>query len=117
MYNSSLCESFFAANEWCRNYYPNRPLPVTEHVQRQRRSLLKRMAEPLFGKRFGEKAEVWCYRITQKHWEKKYKHKGADFFDLNIRSEHYISKYHPQGFQMKVLEKYNEKLRELGIAN
>ena len=117
MYNPALCESFFNANRWRHRFYPNKPDPGTAGLSKSKQPLFRRMAERLFAGSHGNRAEAFCRKITVKYWLKKYKGMDSERYALNFRSDSFVSKHHPQGFQFRVLDLYHGKLKEFGLLN
>ena len=51
--------------------------------------------------------------FTIKKWKRKFPHLNNSEFELNMRSKKNVSKHHPQGFQTKVLEAVNERMKAI----
>lgn len=117
VYQRSYCREFLSANQWYRSYYPNKKEPELKKIQRTSYHLFKPLGEWLLSGKFGNKLDSWCYRKTHAHWSSKYKHMEHAMFELNFRSHTYVSKHHPHGFQFRVLEVYQDKIREYELKH
>ena len=51
------------------------------------------------------------------YWKRKFPHFDESDFDLNMRTRKNVSKHHPQGFQQKVLDALEVKMKELVALN
>ena len=69
--------------------------------------------EKILHGKLGEWLDTWCFKITLRHWKKKFSHFDESEFDLNMRSRKNVSKHHPQGFQNKVMELHQQKIKQL----
>lgn len=110
-YNTGLYDSLMQANGWIKEYLPNGPLKSDNHVRVPNRNILRRAAEKLLAGKAGDKLDEICFRLTLSTWKRKFGHFNTQEFDLNMRTRKNVSKHHPNGFQVKVMRAYNEKLR------
>ena len=110
--NFALYQAFMKANEWCKDFYPNKPNhPNILEIHKQRP--IKRLLEKVLIGKIGERVDALCFKITLRHWKKKFSHFDENEFDLNLRSRKNVSKHHPQGFQNKVMEAYHQKIKQI----
>jgi hypothetical protein len=98
-------------NGWYRNFYPNFPLRSDELEVNGMLQGAKRIGEKVLSGSLGEKIDDLFFRITLRHWKKKFKNFDENRFDLRLRSLKTESKHHPRGFQEKVLARFDEQIR------
>lgn len=110
-YNESLYADLMHANEWERRYYPN--LNIVEDFRRKKSSVpfFKNIMERIFDGDIGNRLEKYFFGLTVNHWNEKFKTHSAEQMELNFRSRPYVSKHHPQGMQMRVLQRLEDKIR------
>jgi len=117
MYNPDLCNAFFEANTWKREYYPNKERESTSGAHPLNKSFIKKMLEFVFKGSLGEKIDSWCFKHTLNYWKKKFPDFNEERFDLNLRSRKNVSKHHPNAFQERVLKQLEEKTREFELKH
>jgi hypothetical protein len=109
-YNYELYSQLMNRNSWVRKYYPNFPLRDEHEVRPVNDSFLKRSLEKIFNGSIGEALDTFFFRLTLRHWKKKFLHFDASTFDLRLRSRKNVSKHHPNGYQEKVLHNWSERI-------
>jgi hypothetical protein len=109
-YNPEMCFRFIESNDWRHAFYPNKPLPGMQEVQKARRKGMKQVFEWILKGSIGEKLDSWCFRTTLRFWKKKFANFDESEFDLNFRSRKNVSKHHPGGFQFRVLKSHTENI-------
>lgn len=109
--NAGLYERLIEANSWIKEYYPNGTLKTDKYpVAPANNSFVKKVNEKFFSARFGDKMDDLCFRATLSAWKRKFNHFNKDEFDLNLRTRKNVSKHHPNGFQLKVMKNFEEKV-------
>jgi hypothetical protein len=98
-------QQFLEANQWVGNYFPNFEAPIAI-ANADAPPLLKRIAESVFGGKFGDLIDTLCFRTMRYFLKRKYSKIGQERFRVNMRAQKHSSKHHPQGFQFKVLEAF-----------
>jgi len=92
-----LWQTFFAANDWVREFYPDWTPPVGQAADKPER-WMKRLAEWALGGTLGNWVESWLFRTLsaryQRHFAKKH---GGD--PLNQRALHYFEIGHSRAFE------------------
>jgi len=107
-------EQFYMANNWTRNYLPNKYMRLTT-AKSLKRSWLKRTFEWLFNNRFGNALDDLLMRITVERWDKKRQEKKLNIKGLIMgmdAGKHY-AKPDPKNFQEKLILKYQLKLSQI----
>lgn len=111
-YNAELYIGLMHANNWIKEYLPNGSLKTDKYpVRRLNRNIIRRATEVSLNGKVGDKLDEICFRFTLSAWKRKFRHFNAAEFDLNMRTRKDVSKHHPNGFQLKVMRAYNEKIR------
>ena len=111
LYNKELYHQFFLRNNWVKKIFPN-SLPLkNSHPDQPGNNSLKRITEKLFNTVAGEWLDRYFYRITVKQWRKKFPDFSDEEFEVNMRSRKDVSKHHPQGFQFRVLQAFEDNCR------
>ena len=116
-YNYSLYSRFRETNEWVTDHLPHFPLRKAEHINDEKKHLLKNTLEYILSGLAGEKLDSYFFRLTVKFWKKKFKHFDDSTFDFRLRSRKNVSKHHPLGFQEKVLSSYAKNIKEFTHAH
>jgi hypothetical protein len=116
-YNYSIYRKFFIENSWTQKFLPNVRLRTTENCVEPSGTFLKRISERLVGGKIGNSLDRFCYRITFRFWKKKFSHLKDGDFNQRFRSSKKVSKHHPLGYQFKVLEMFNEKIKIFELKN
>jgi hypothetical protein len=111
-YNAGLYSQLMKANPWVTNFYPNAPSEnITQAILPVKERWVKRLLEKLFSGAIGNKLDDYFFRITLSTWKRKFKDFDKEQFDLSLRSRKNVSKHHPNSFQVKVLKKYANSVK------
>lgn len=111
-YNAAVCEQFFAENSWTANFYPNMQQQNLFAVHEKTETNLKRLLENLLGGKIGELADEGAMRLFMWRWKNKFKGEDKKRFEVNFRSRRNVSKHHPHGFQFRVMNSYEQKIKD-----
>lgn len=111
IYGQELYENFRTANNWTDSFYPNKSHIEPQNRSSTRKSLPQYLLEPLFSNRFGEWLDKKLLQHTLKHWNNKFEHLPSVDFELALKSRRNISKHHPQLFQRKVIQAFEERVQ------
>jgi hypothetical protein len=111
--NTALYRKLMQANSWVKEFFPNTLLEsVSGEAIPANNKWLKLFTEELFTGKFGDILDNYCYKITIAKWKRKFKHFTEEELELNLRSKKNVSKHHPQGFQIKVVKAFAEKVKD-----
>ena len=113
LYGTSYYRQLMLENQWVKEFFPNfRPAdaqPVPEPGSMMLKSLFERLLRGSFGDRLSRK----CQQLTLQRWKRLYSRQyPAVDFSIAFKSTSSVSKNHPNHFQRRVLERYDEKLRD-----
>lgn len=109
-FNKEICQSFFEANAWIKEYYPNIKHEAVFTVHQPDGGLWKQLLEKLFEAKAGDVMDEWMMRLFVGHWRAKFRGEDKSRFEVNFRSRKNVSKHHPHGFQFKVLQAYERNV-------
>lgn len=115
--NSSAMQQFFTANNWTDKYLPNKVEPRAMQTDVPEKSIGAKMLQSIFAKKPGDWIDYRLMLLTLRRWKRKFPHFDESDFDLNMRTRKNVSKHHPQGFQQKVLDALEVKMKELETLN
>lgn len=113
MVNQEAYKDFLSANNWTRKFLPSFSMNKEADSPKQKSNALKVFIEWIFSGILGEKLDNALFRITLKHWKRKFPAFNNETFDLRLRTRKTVSKHHPQGYQDKVLSACKEKMKIL----
>lgn len=116
-YNYALYQQLMLKNKWAKEYFPNFPGRGNEWVIRQRNYLVKPILEKAFHGKAGEWLDSLCYRMTLRHWKKKFSHFDESTFDHRLRNGRNESKHHPLGYQQLVLQELSKKIQQYELKH
>jgi len=114
LHGDTTFEQFYMANNWTRNYLPNKYMRLTT-AKTLKRSWLKWSFEWLFNNRFGNSLDNLLLRITTDRWDKKSQQKKLNIKGLIMgmdAGKHY-AKPDPKNFQEKLILRYQVKLSQI----
>lgn len=110
--NKILFEEFLERNKWVEDYLPNRREYNKHFFEAQEpKKQVTAIAEWLLGSGLGDMLDRLLFKYTLSVWEKKFPGFAKEEFDLNLRSRKNVSKHHPRGFQKKVLNELESRLK------
>lgn len=109
VYNYEGYQNFLNTNSWYKQFYPDFPARAGDLLVESSNGL-KRAGEVLLNSGLGNKLDNLFFRITLRHWEKKFSNINRESFQLRLRSKKSESKHHPQGFQERVLEHFGKMI-------
>lgn len=98
-------------NRWLATFFPNySPRTLADTLQVDK-SKVKGFLESLINLLLGKYWEDLFMRTTLNRWKKKYEEQYAQQdFEVAFKSKGYVSKNHPNNYQRKVMELYEEKI-------
>ncbi len=112
VYQNKFTQRFEKLNEWAYEYFPNYS-GKNEQLLKEifKKPLFSKMIESMMSSSLGERADNYFFKKTLQRWQKKFPHFSKEIFDLNMRSKKNVSKHHPQGNQIKVLNVLDERMK------
>lgn len=109
VYNEEVYSNILKKNTWSSSFLPNFHTTYYTSFQ-ERKSFGKRWGEKIFSGSLGEKLDTFCMKLTEAFWKIKFR-KIRQNEDIRIRCAKHVSKFHPRNFQVKVLEKFERKVK------
>lgn len=110
MINLELYKAFQQKNDWVKSYIPGNIKHDVKSLDNSKNYKSKIILENILNGNLGEWLDRIAFKVTLNRWKRKFHDFDPGSFDLNLRSKKHVSKHHPQGFQKKVLEAYEEKI-------
>jgi hypothetical protein len=110
LYNSGLYYELISANGWVKQYFPNMKLRKPDISIDKKITFMKRLSESLLNISGIEKLFM---KVTLLRWKRIYQHKYSPAeFEVAFKTKDYASKNHPNQYQRKVIERYEQKVSE-----
>jgi hypothetical protein len=106
VYNAFMHKEFLENNEWRELYMPN--FMYKDKTRHTDTKYLKKIMEYVLSGTIGEKLDNYFMHVTESFWKRKYKHLYKNI--INIKCSKHVSKFHPHGYQNKVLVKFKENV-------
>jgi hypothetical protein len=110
LYNAELYNQLIKANGWIKKFFPNMKIRETDCLHPLKTSALKRISERLLNISF---LENLCQQLTFKRWKRIYqKNYSSSDFRIAFKTTKHVSKNHPNQYQRKVIDLYDQRLSE-----
>ena len=115
LYGASLFDSFFKANEWVYDFFPNHP--VKKYAAKEYASnFSKKIIEWCLNNKQGDKADNAIMHYCNKRWKKlaaKNKFTESGFQLGTMMADKHFCRPFPEHFQQKILDRYDERIQAL----
>jgi hypothetical protein len=117
MYGHETLSCFFNNNEWTKNYFPVKKSPCCNMVI-TKKSFLKKTVEKIFDNRLGDVLDNWLMKWTDKRWQQKTEQERVNEkgIRMGMKANKHFSKPDPKNFQNKVLQQYENKLKQINTV-
>ncbi len=110
--NAELLTEFIQKNAWIKDHYGKNPTMDNRFLIQKKDGFFKRLGEKILKGKLGERLDIWSMKKTLNFWKTKFPEMEQKDFDINFKSKRTISKHHPNGFQKKVMESLDLRLKE-----
>lgn len=110
--NEELLTEFINVNSWTKDYYAQYPKIDKTNLIRKKDGFLKKLAEKFLNGKLGEMLDIWSMKKTLNYWKNKFPEMENKDFDINFKTKRTISKHHPSGFQKRVIENLDLRIKE-----
>lgn len=110
--NYKVYQQLIEKNNWYKTQFPNKAPNSGNNCLDTHEPLRKRIVENTFAGKFGNWIDDQLLKITLQRWRKKYPKMKDEIFELQFRSRKHVCKRHEHGYQGKVLNLFNEKIKE-----
>lgn len=112
LYGHKVHQRMISENQWITEFFPNYKSNTNESPEEISPFALKIKLENFLRYKFWNRIEKYFMRITLKRWRRLYEDKyHTNDFNIAFTTNEHISKNHPNHFQKKVMESYDEKLK------
>ncbi|MDX2173016.1 MAG: hypothetical protein SFY56_07850 [Bacteroidota bacterium] len=111
--NIELFVDFVNANKWVSDQFPNHKEERKSAYFDNKKPVFTKLFEKILSGKIGTKLDNFFLRLTIKTWKKRFPDFNEVDFELNMRSKKTVSKHHPQGFQLKILNEVDRRLKDL----
>lgn len=112
LYGRRHHKKMIEANPWLKKFFPNYEINPAENFVNEGKSSLKMFIERILKAKFFDPLERLFMQMTLKRWKRLYEKKyNTNDFNIAFKSNEYVSKNHPNHYQLKVMRCYNEKLK------
>ncbi|MBK8848192.1 MAG: nucleotidyltransferase domain-containing protein [Bacteroidetes bacterium] len=109
MYGPEAMNSFFKANEWIFNFYPSAKIDVS--AKQIAKPWISTFAEKICSTWLCNIFEVTLRKVTVLFWRIKFGKRTPEWHQAQMRNKAGVSKHHPNGFQVKVMEAHEQILQ------
>jgi len=106
---------FLASNSWVTQYYPEKRIEVYNE-EKEIDGVIKKTIELIFDNRLGNFIDNACLKLNNLYKRIKFSGLSKEALNDNLRSLKGVSKHHPNSFQKRILNEYEEKIASLGSA-
>lgn len=103
----AVFDQFYRSNKWVTSYFPQGARTKYD-TQTINKPPFSRILQGILSGGLGNWADKRAMRVTFRRWKRKFGDFAQDKFDLTMKTRRYVSKHHPNDFQNKVLQRYNE---------
>ncbi len=113
MWGREYYQDFCRANAWAWQWYPHMAQRPISDVPPCTIGFPKKLGEKVWAGKPGAWLDRKAMQLTVSFWKRKFRHLDEGTFDLALKSRRGVSKHHPLHFQQKVLDRFEENLRDL----
>lgn len=115
IYGRELYQQFYSKNTWLKMHLPNHTEYQASFTSEEK-GFLKRAGEKMLSGKLGERLDLLVMWLAVRKWNAKYSNSFLPAeFDIAFKSKKNVSKGHPQFFQKKVLEQFEQKIRQFEV--
>lgn len=113
VYNDELFSKFIENNKWVKSYFPIKKANVT-NIVKVKANFFKQLVEKIFNNKSGDKIDNSLMKLTDKRWQKKTEQKRVNEkgIRMSMQAGKHFSKPDPKNFQQKVIQEYENKLKQ-----
>jgi hypothetical protein len=109
--NIKLFSDFLNANKWVFSQFPNLKEERKSAYFDNKKPGFTKFFEKILSRKIGTRLDNYFLNLTIKTWKKRFPNFNSVDFELNMRSKKTVSKHHPQGFQLKILNEVDLRLK------
>jgi hypothetical protein len=111
---NGVLTSFFKANNWVSEYFPNQPAKTGSPIKPKER-VIKRFIEYCLDNKLGDWLDDYLLNLTSRRWRKKEMQgkRNARGGRMGLFTDKHFARPNPEFFQQKILAQYQSKLEHL----
>jgi hypothetical protein len=118
LYGAEYYKRLYESNQWLKKFFPNHSPRSTEGVVTSKINLIKKLAERLINLMFAERLNNFFMTITLNRWKRIYQRDySKSDFQVAFKTKSYASKNHPRHYQRKIMDLYEEKLKQFTVTH
>ena len=116
VHGNGVLTSFFSANNWVKEYFPNQPVKTGSPVK-PKEAFIKRTIEYCLNNKIGERLDDYLMKLTSQRWKQKESQQAVNAKGgrMGLTTGKHFARPNPEFFQRKILRLYESKLNELEI--
>lgn len=109
---------FFDANDWVTSFLPHYKHRTSSLPPNPPAGFWKRTLENLLNGRTGDRLDDFFHSLTTRRWDKKERRGALDGkgHRMSLKTDKHCSRPNPEMLQKRILNHYNDKLKELGLT-
>jgi hypothetical protein len=107
-------EIFFSANDWTRNFLPNKNICL-HSIKEVKKTWLRYLTEKILDNRLGDRVDNFLMHLTGKSWDSKTRSnkRNSKGLVLSMHIGKHFSKPDPDVFQKRLLQRYEMSLTDI----
>jgi hypothetical protein len=107
-------KKFIEANVWANNFFPAHNIAF-DAADEIKKGLICKSVEKIFNSKAGDTIDKWLMAVTDKRWKKKTERGKLNDHAVKIGMmvNRHFSKPDPKNFQAKVVQRYENRVKEL----
>lgn len=113
LHGAAYYKQLIASNGWLKGFFPNFSLRSVKEVPEEKAGITKKILEKIINLFAGRLANQFFMSLTRRRWDRLYKKNyGTNDFKVAFKTRDHVSKNHPNHYQRRVIELYNQKLND-----
>ncbi len=116
--NPALYQRLRKANAWANELLPNKnSINISFTGKHKQKPVITKLIERVFDNRFGDKLDSLFLKLSVFRLRKRFADFSDEEFDERLKSTKSVSKYHPRGYQKKVLKQLQKELAQVTLVH
>lgn len=116
--NPALYQRLRKANVWANDFLPNKEsINISFTGKNNPKPIITKLIERAFNNAFGDKLDSLFLKLSVFRLRKRFASFTDEEFDEHLKSTKSVSKYHPRGYQKKVLKQLQKELAQVTLVS